>query len=89
MKIPKTVSMSPDNDRPSFLTLLPEFRNLIYAVLSNRGTAMFIHNVREYYAQKPVPPQRAEDEDDGVDEGVDPDTETRRSERTTYSARCK
>jgi len=88
MEIPQTASIPPNNDRPSFLTLPAEIRNMIYGLLFERDGPVMIHNVRGYYAQKPTPPERAEIEDKFNDEaeGIDTDTKEimRQKARKTY-----
>ena len=75
MEISRTASVPPNNDRPSFLTLPAEIRNMIYGLLFERDGPVMIHNVRGYYAQKPVEPKGGsqsninfDSDDDGEDE---------------------
>lgn len=64
MDIPKTASISADDDRASFLILPAEMRNMVYELLFECDGPLLIHNVLAYYATKPV---RSQDEREDVD----------------------
>jgi hypothetical protein len=67
MEIPKTASVAADDDRPSFLTLPGEVRNMVYGFLYERDGPVLIHNVRAYYAPEPTLPEDQGDDVGNVD----------------------
>jgi hypothetical protein len=54
MDIPKTPVIPPDPQRPLFLMLPPEIRNLVYELIFLRDAPVLLHDRRAYYAQKPT-----------------------------------
>ncbi|KAF2030561.1 hypothetical protein EK21DRAFT_88879 [Setomelanomma holmii] len=77
MEIPKTTFAPSEHTVPSFLTLLPEVRNLVSELLFERVGPVMIHNVRAYYAQKPTAPERDPDEPDSDGSSACAETDAR------------